>query len=57
MARADTHLPDIVTVDITVTGVREMRVRMWLAAQLVKLAAWLLGGVGRVEIHGGETSL
>jgi hypothetical protein len=43
-------LPTIVKVDIALTGIAEMNLRLWLASRLIKAAAWVLGGVGSVDI-------
>jgi hypothetical protein len=48
------HLPSLVKVDITVTGIREMRLRLWIGGLLVKLAAYMMGGVGKIEVKSGH---
>jgi hypothetical protein len=45
------RMPNLV-IDVKVVLTREFRFRMWTAAQLVRLAAWVLGGRAELEING-----
>lgn len=51
-ANATVFLPNMVRVDIKVTGIQEMRLRIWLGGLLIKLAARLMGGIGKIEVTG-----
>lgn len=50
MAEANLHIPQMIKVNVRVTGVREMRFRIWAGGLLIRLAAKLMGGVGRIEV-------
>lgn len=51
MAQVNFQLPREIKVDIKVTGVTEMKARIWLGCQLIKAAAKLMGGVGCIEVE------
>jgi hypothetical protein len=46
------HIPDEIKVDVIVTGVLEMEFRIWLGMWLIRLAAYVMGGVGKIEVEG-----
>lgn len=37
------ELAQNVTMQVTITDMREMRCRLWLASQLMRVAAWICG--------------
>lgn len=40
------------TVDVKIVLTREFRFRVWLAAQLVRLATFVMNGTANVDING-----
>ena len=38
-----------VTLEVKVTGMRQLRVRIWIATKILMLGAWVMG-VGGIEI-------
>jgi hypothetical protein len=36
------------TIEFRVTGVKRLKIRLWIATRLIKLAAWI-AGIGTVE--------
>lgn len=46
-----THAIRTVPFEITVVVTKELRLRVWFATKLVKLAAWIIGGRSEVEVE------